>query len=114
VARYSEINLDKDTFKDADGNYKSESTSPSTVALTNVNSAYSDITKSAESAKTWTAGVNWYLNKNTKFAINYAQTSFDGGAGSSTAATGSTGGSISNKKDREDEKAILARFQVQF
>jgi phosphate-selective porin OprO and OprP len=110
VARYSEINLDEDTFKDANGSYKTDAG----TTFSNTDSAYSDLTKSAKSAQTWTSGINWYLNQNAKIAINYAHTSFDGGA----IAGGGTGSGItttgSNVKNRPDEKAVLARFQVTF
>ncbi len=103
VARYSEINLDNDTFKNAAGQYAGEGSA--------ANQSFSDLTKSAKSAETWTLGVNWYLNSNAKLALNYAQTSFDGGASSNGANATATG---SNVKDRPDEKALLARFQVAF
>jgi phosphate-selective porin OprO/OprP len=45
-------------------------------------------------------GLNWYLNENLKWVLNYEQTSFDGGA---------AGGS-----DREDEKAFLTRVALGF
>lgn len=108
VARYSEINLDKDTFSTPDGRLKGEN---QTLAI---NSAYADASKSAQSAKTWTAGVNWYLNSNTKIALNYSQTSFDGGAISGDGKTGNAGDAGRSIKDRPDEKALLARFQVAF
>ncbi len=60
---------------------------------------FADITKSARKAKAWAVGLNWYLNRNVKYVLNYEQTSFDGGA-----ATG----------DRPKEKAFLARAQVSF
>jgi phosphate-selective porin OprO and OprP len=107
VARYSEINLDNDTFKNRLDQYAGENRSGANA----INSAFSDATLSAKSAKSWTAGVNWYLNSNAKIALNYSQTSFDGGA-SSNGATANTSGS--NIKDRPDEKALLARFQVAF
>jgi len=107
VARYSEINLDSDTFKNSSGQYAGENRASPNAA----NSAYADGTLSAESAKSWTAGVNWYLNSNAKIALNYTQTSFDGGASSNGATANATG---SNIKDRPDEKALLARFQVAF
>lgn len=107
VARYSEINLDSDTFKNRLGQYAGENR----AAPNAVNSAYSDRTLSAESAKSWTAGVNWYLNSNAKIVLNYSQTSFDGGASNNGATANATG---SNIKDRPDEKALLARFQVAF
>lgn len=111
VARYSEINLDSDTFKDVNGAYKRDANDSS---FSNTNSAYSDLSKSAKSAKTWTAGVNWYLNTNAKISLNYAQTSFDGGAGGGNGTASSINASGSNVKDRPDEKALLARFQVAF
>ena len=108
VARYSEINLDEDTFRTPGGSVKGEN---QTLAI---NSAYADPTKSAESAKTWTAGVNWYLNSNAKIALNYSQTSFDGGAISGDGKTGNAGDPGRSIKDRPDEKALFARFQVAF
>ena len=108
VARYSEINLDEDTFRTPGGSLKGEN---QTLAI---NSAYADPTKSAESAKTWTAGVNWYLNSNAKIALNYSQTSFDGGAISGDGKTGNAGDPGRSIKDRPDEKALFARFQVAF
>ncbi len=108
VARYSEINLDDDTFKNQAGAYANEN-------VGSVAGAYADPTRSAKSAKTWTAGVNWYLNSNAKIALNYSQTSFDGGASNLALGTNSdkysTSGGI---KDREDEKALFARLQVAF
>lgn len=107
VARYSEINLDNDTFKNAAGQYAAEGSA--------ITSSFSDLTKSAKSAETWTLGVNWYLNSNAKIALNYARTSFDGGAlRKGLAQTVNNNASGSNVRDREDEEAILARFQVAF
>lgn len=107
VARYSEINLDNDTFKNAAEQYAAEGS-----AITN---AFSDLTKSAKSAQTWTAGVNWYLSGNAKIALNYAHTSFDGGAlQKGLAQTVNNNASGSNVRDREDEDALLARLQVAF
>lgn len=97
VARYSEINLDEDTFKNPAGN--------------TFTGAYADLSTSAKSAKSWTAGVNWYLNTNAKIVLNYSQTSFDGGADVGITPVNAAG---SNIRDRDDEKALLARFQVAF
>ena len=44
-------------------------------------------------------GVNWYLNKNVKFALDYANTDFKGGAA---------------KGDRRTEKIVLSRVQLAF
>lgn len=112
VARYSEINLDSDTFKNSLGQYARDANDTS---FSNTNSAYSDLTKSAKSAQSWTAGVNWYLNANAKIALNFEHTSFDGGAlvkGLPKATNNNASGS--NVRDRESENAILARFQVAF
>ncbi len=43
-------------------------------------------------------GLNWYLNSNVKIAVNYNQTSFSNFSGA----------------DREDEKSIFTRLQLQF
>jgi phosphate-selective porin OprO/OprP len=97
VARYSEINLDDDTFKNPAG--------------TSYTGAYADLSTSAKSAKSLTAGVNWYLNSNAKVALNYTHTSFDGGAGVGITPVNASG---TNIRDRESENALLARFQVAF
>lgn len=115
VARYSEINLDSDTFKNRNGAFSGENQSAAgNVVLGTINSAYADGTKSAKSAHSWTAGVNWYLNSNAKIALNYEQTSFDGGAISGNGQTGAAGDAGRTIRDRDDERALLARFQVAF
>ena len=98
VARYSELNLDEDTFKNKAGNSFSAGT-------------YANLSESAQSAKTWTAGVNWYLNQNAKVQLNYAHTKFDGGAGVGITPINAAG---SNVRDRESEDALLARFQIAY
>ncbi len=90
VGRYTELNLDDDIFKNATN--------------TAASAIYANPTSSVSSASTWTLGVNWYLNQNAKIALNYLDTSFDGGGG----------GTNATPIDREDERALLARFQVQF
>ena len=59
---------------------------------------------SSKSAKTWGAGINWYLNQWVKLAVNYEQTKFQDGGG----------GTFANPLDRDDEKVILSRLQFQF
>ena len=54
----------------------------------------------ASKASAWGIGLNWYLNQNYKWSVNYDVTSFDGGA---------PGGA-----DRPDEKAVFTRFGLQF
>jgi phosphate-selective porin OprO and OprP len=97
VARYSEINLDDDTFRDPTG--------------TSFTGAYADLSTSARSARSWTGGVNWYLNQNTKVALNYSRTTFDGGAGIGIVPIDAAG---TNVRDRPDESAFLTRIQIAF
>ena len=58
AARYSELDVDNDTFK------------------------IIDPTKSATQARAWTLGANWYLNSNAIIRADYENVSFSGGAGS--------------------------------
>lgn len=76
AARYSELRVDKDAFP-----------------------IFADPKKAAQKARAWAVGVNWHLNNNVKFVVNYEQTGFDGGS-----ANG----------DREDEKVVLSRLQIAF
>ena len=55
---------------------------------------------SVSKARSYGAGINWYINSNAKVMLNYFQTEFEGG---------SAGG-----LDREDEKVLLGRFQVSY
>jgi phosphate-selective porin OprO/OprP len=102
--RYSEINIDDDTFKAPSGGAYGIEGSANT-------NAYANRTASAKSAKTWTAGINWYLDQNTKFQLNYLNTSFDGGA---SVAGGSSFTADEAVKDRKDERAILGRIQISY
>jgi len=114
VARYSEINLDNDTFTNENGDKAAEFGAGSAAAAAKT-SAYADATRSAKSAKSWTAGVNWYLNQNTKIQLNYEHTSFEGGAlQKGLLQTTNANATGSNVRDRESEDAILARLQVAF
>ncbi len=60
AARWSELDIDNDTF---------------TVI---------DPSKSATKARAWTIGANWYLNSNAIIRADYENVSFDGGAGTSS------------------------------
>jgi phosphate-selective porin OprO and OprP len=81
VARYQELDIDDDAF----------------VGGSN---SFANPDSSASKASAWGVGVNWYLNQNYKWSINYDVTSFEGGA-----AAGA---------DRPDEKALFTRFGLQF
>jgi phosphate-selective porin OprO/OprP len=62
-------------------------------------SALADPTRSASKAEAWAVGLNWYLNRNVKYVVNFEQSRFDGGR---------VGG------NRRNENAILFRAQVLF
>jgi phosphate-selective porin OprO and OprP len=81
VARYQELDIDDDAF----------------VGGTN---SFANPDTAASKASAWGVGINWYLNQNYKWSLNYDVTSFEGGA---------AGGG-----DRPDEKALFTRFGLQF
>ncbi len=76
AGRYSQLDVDSDTFLFVDPN------------------------KSANQARAWTVGANWYLNANALIRADYEQVSFDGGA--------SKGG------NRPTEQVFATRFQLAF
>jgi phosphate-selective porin OprO/OprP len=61
--------------------------------------SFADPLASASQADSWGIGLNWYLNENVKWLLDYERTSFEGGA-----LTG----------DREDEDAVQLRLAVGF
>jgi len=77
AGRYTQLNVDNEVF---------------ILKFANPNTA-------ASRDRTWTAGVNWYFNRNLKLQLNYEQSAFKGGS--------TTG-------DRQTEKVILSRFQIAF
>jgi phosphate-selective porin OprO/OprP len=85
AARASQLTVDSDAF-----NNFGTAARPNTLA---------DRTKSAREATSWGVGLNWYLNRDFKFMLDYDQTRFEGGA-----AHG----------NRDAEHAILSRLQVVF
>lgn len=76
VGRFGQLDLDDDAFP-----------------------VFANITSSVTKETSGGVGVNWYLNKNVKWMLDYDLTRFDGGA-----ATG----------DRPDEHAVFTRVQYQF
>ncbi|ADI28504.1 OprO/OprP family phosphate-selective porin [Methylotenera versatilis] len=85
VARYSELNIDDKTFA-------------GTTAT-----SYADPKSSISKASAWATGVNWYLNRNLKLALDYEQTSFNDGW---------TTGAV--KSDRPTERVLSTRLQLGF
>jgi phosphate-selective porin OprO/OprP len=81
VARYHQLTIDREAF------------------LGGANS-FADPDTQASKASAWGLGLNWYLNQNVKFALDYDRTRFVGGA---------AGGG-----DRNDEEVLLSRVQLSF
>ena len=94
VARYGQLDVDHDAFN----------VSPTDTRL-------ADPTKEAQGAKEWGIGLNWYLNKDIKFVLDYEQTHFRGGAGATT-GTGSKATYLI--ADREAEEVVIGRVQLAF
>jgi phosphate-selective porin OprO and OprP len=77
VGRYTELHVDPDAFP-----------------------VYANPNTSAQEARDWGVGLNWYLNRNVRLYLDYDQTRFDGGA---------AGG-----KNRETEHFLGSRAQLWF
>jgi phosphate-selective porin OprO/OprP len=78
VGRYGELTLDDEAF-------------PSFAAA-----------GSARAIRSWGAGINWYLNRNVKFNLDFEQSFFDAGTGKPSHVTA------------QDENAVLGRAQFAF
>jgi len=62
--------------------------------------SFADPAVAARKASSYALGLNWYLNQNLKWALDYEHTAFDGGA--------------ANGKDRPTEQALLTRVALGF
>jgi phosphate-selective porin OprO/OprP len=58
---------------------------------------------SAKEATEWSVGVNWYLSHNVKWQFDYANTFFNGGAGTTAVP-----------KDRPNESVFESQLQISF
>ena len=88
AARWSQLNVDNDSFK------------------------LLDPTKSASEATEFTVGANWFLNKYSLIRFDYENVWFTGGAGTPGATTnGVTSYNIAN---RPSEQVLSTRFQLAF
>jgi phosphate-selective porin OprO/OprP len=83
VGRYAELSIDSAAFP-----------------------LFSDPTTSARSAAAWSAGVNWYLNRNVMLKLNFSHTAFTGGGGPGTSAPATV--------TRKPENAMFTRIQLAF
>ncbi len=92
VGRYGDLHVDPSAF----------STAP-----TAGHQRFADPTKSAQEAREWGVGLNWYLNRNVKLVLNYEETYFDGGAGTTSA-------SAFRVVDRQTERVVITRAQFAF
>jgi phosphate-selective porin OprO/OprP len=77
VARYSVLDIDNETFPN-----------------------FADPAESATRANAWGVGLNWYLNRNVRAALNFNHTDFKGGA--------------NGPVTRQDENVFLTRMQLAF
>ena len=81
VARYSELKIDSAAFA---GGAES----------------FADPTASPRNARATGVGINWWLNANVKWVLDYEVTQFEGGA--------------ANNGNRADERALTTRFALTF
>jgi phosphate-selective porin OprO/OprP len=89
VARYSELDLDKQTFK-----------------------GFSDPTTSAQNAMAWTIGLNWWLNANVRWLISFSHTTFHGGGDVNEAIPSTTAAPAT--VTHQDENVLFTRIQLAF
>jgi phosphate-selective porin OprO/OprP len=82
VGRYSELDIDPAAFP-----------------------LFADPTSSAREAHEWSAGLNWYMNRNVRMNTSFSHTTFDGG-GTGTSAPGSV--------TRRNENVLFTRLQLAF
>ncbi len=83
VARYGELDIDNGAFP-----------------------LFANPATSASEAKSWSIGLNWYLNRNLTIKGSYARTTFDGGGGAGATAPAAV--------TRQPEELFSTRFQLAF
>ena len=83
VARYEQLSIDKGAFP-----------------------VFANPATSASGAQAWSAGLNWYLNKNIRFNTSFSHTTFTGGGGAGTTAPAIV--------TRQPENAFFTRIQLSF
>jgi phosphate-selective porin OprO and OprP len=83
VARYSQLNIDPDAFP-----------------------LFSNSATSARAASEWSAGLNWYLNRNVKVSASFSHTDFEGGGGNAANPPSTV--------TRKSENVLFTRVQLAF
>jgi phosphate-selective porin OprO/OprP len=83
VARYAELDVDEAAFP-----------------------FFANPATSASAAQAWSAGLNWYLNRNVLFKLSYSRTVFTGGGGA--------GSSVPAIVTRQPEQLLFTRLQLAF
>jgi len=83
VGRYAKLNIDPAAFPE-----------------------FADPATSAESAASWSIGLNWYLNRNVMVKTSFSHTRFNGGGGAGTSAPATV--------TRQDENVLFTRIQLAF
>jgi phosphate-selective porin OprO/OprP len=89
VARYSELDIDKKTFK-----------------------GFSDPATSAQSAAAWSVGLNWWLNANVRWMVSFSHTTFVGGGGVNYLIPSTTAPPAT--VSHQDESVLFTRIQIAF
>jgi phosphate-selective porin OprO/OprP len=83
VGRYAELNIDDEAFP-----------------------LFSNPASSASSARAWSGGINWYLNRNIQVKASFSHTDFSGGGGTGTSAPAAV--------TRKAEDVFFTRLQLAF
>jgi phosphate-selective porin OprO/OprP len=85
VARYSELDIDDAAF---------------------TKNTFANSATSASAAQAWSAGLNWYLNKNIRLNASFTHTTFTGGGGAGASAPAIV--------TRQAENVFFTRIQLAF
>ena len=84
AARYQQLNIDD-------------------AAFTGGSASLANPATAVTAASGYGVAINWYLNQNLRWTLEYDHTDFEGGAGTAV-----------NVTDRQDENAIVTRFALGF